>query len=146
MNSNFQGYLLKFQNAPTNPTDEAVFPHKYLAQKPKLKPNIRTDSEAYRDANYDLHRVTIQNHKSKLEFTTIGDITLEQKIEMEVAMRKGLVNELERKYCIKFWNDDVGENQYTTGEFYLVDPEYTPIKITSSTIVYDAITYTFVQY
>lgn len=142
MSTNFAGYLLKFAYGET----EAVFPHKYLAQKPKLKPNQRMEAEAYRDAAANLHRVTLDNHKSRMEFTTVSGVTLEQKIEMETAMAAGLINTTQRKYHLEFWNDDVGVNDYTEGDFYLVDPEYSPIKITDETIVYDAVKYVFVEY
>lgn len=136
--SNFRGYLLKFGNT--------VFPHKYLAQNPKFTPNQRTEAEAYRDANNDLHRITIDNHKSKFEITTLPGLTLEQKIEIENAMNSGLINRTERKYYIEFWNEDVGVNQYQTGYFYLADVSYSQNKITGNTVEYDAITYTFIQY
>lgn len=136
--SNFQGYLLKFGNT--------IFPHKYLAKNPKFTPNRRTEAEAYRDGNNDLHRVTIDNHKSTLEVQIVPDITLEQKIEIENAMHSGLENIVERKYRITFWNDDVHVNDYRTGSFYLSDVSYSYNKIKNSQLYYDTITYTFVEY
>lgn len=133
--SDYKGYLLKF--------GDTVFPHKYLAQNPKFTPNQRTEAEAYRDANNDLHRITINNHKSKLEITTL-DLDLDEKLEVETAMKRGLMNEVERKYTIEFWNDE--ENTYNQGDFYMTDTDYSPRKITDSTIFYDPITYTFVEY
>ena len=136
--SNFQGYLLKF--------GDTIFPHKYLAKNPTFTPNQRTEAEAYRDGNNDLHRVTIDNHKSKLEVTIVPDITLEQKIEIENAMYSGLENIVERKYLITFWNDDVHVNDYRTGSVYLSDVSYSYTKIKNGTLYYDEITYTFVEY
>ena len=135
--SNFRGYLLKF--------GDTIFPHKYLSKTPVFTPNQRIEAEAYRDANNDLHRITIPNHKSKLEITTVP-ITLEQKIEIEEAMIRGLTNGIERKFHITFWNDDIGINDYREGDFYLTDTDYSPYKITSSTIFYEPMKYTFIQY
>lgn len=135
--SNFQGYLLKF--------GDTIFPHKYLAQNPTFTPNQRTEAQAYRDGNNNLHRVTIDNHKSKFEITTLP-ITLEEKIECETAMYSGLENIIERKYIITFWNDDVHVNNYQTGYFYLSDVSYSPTKIKDGTIYYDSIKYTFIEY
>lgn len=138
MLSNFKGYLLKFGNA--------VFPQKYLAQSPTFTPNQRTEAEAYRDVNNDLHRVTINNHKTKIEFSTIPNITLEQKIEIENAMRSGLINEVERKYSITYWNDDI--NDYKSGVFYISDISYNIVRVDTkrNTIVYDAVSYSLIEY
>ncbi|MBQ3691973.1 MAG: hypothetical protein II931_01425 [Clostridia bacterium] len=136
--SNFKGYFLKF--------GDTVFPHKYLAQGAESTPFQRTESTAYRDANNDLHRITIPNHKSKFEITTIPDITLEQKIEIENVMNRGLQNVNERKYLIEYWNDDIGVNDYSTGYFYIPNPTFKWQKITDNTIIYDALTYKFIEY
>lgn len=136
--SNFKGYILKFGNT--------VFPQKYLAQNPTFTPYQRTEAEAYRDANNDLHRVTIDNHKTKIEFSTIPEITLEQKIEIENAMKSGLLNEVERKYRVTYWNDDI--NGYVTGDFYISDISYNYVKVNTikNTLVYDSISYTLIEY
>lgn len=138
MSTNFRGYLIKFGNAD--------FPHKYLAKEPTFTPDQRLDATAYRDANADLHRVTIDNHKSKIEITTVPGLTLEEKIELESAMRSGLLNSVERQYRITYWNDDIEQNCYETGVFYLSDMSYTYEEITDSTIKYSSITYTFIEY
>lgn len=135
--SNFQGYLLKFGNT--------VFPHKYLAQNPVFTPNQRIEAQAFRDGNADLQRVTINNHKSEFELTIVP-ITLEEKIEIENVMYDGLIDMIERKYQITFWNDDVHVNDYRTGDFYLVDVSYSPTKIKDGTICYGEIKYTFIEY
>ena len=135
--SNFQGYLLKFGNT--------VFPHKYLAQNPVFTPNQRVEAQAFRDGNADLQRVTINNHKSKFELTIVP-ITLEEKIEIENVMYDGLIDMIERKYQITFWNDDVHVNDYRTGDFYLADVSYSPTKIKDGTICYSEIKYTFIEY
>lgn len=138
MLSNFQGYILKFGNT--------IFPQKYLAQSPTFTPYQRTEAEAYRDANNDLHRVTINNHKTKIEFSTIPNITLEQKIEIENAMKSGLLNEVERKYRVTYWNDDT--NSYVSGDFYISDMSYNYVKVDTikNTLVYDAISYSLIEY
>lgn len=142
MSTNFKGYLIKFNSTGNTST----FPHEYLAQKPTITPYQRTEAEAYRDANNDLHRVTINNHKSKLEFTTIPGLTLEQKTQLETDMLQGRINAVERKYYLQYWNDDIDVEGYEWGYFYLADVSYTIRKINSNTIVYDSITYTFVEY
>lgn len=140
--SNFKGYLLMFGNNETG----AKRLSKYLAQSPTFTPYQRTEAEAYRDANADLHRVTIDNHKTKIEFATVPSLTLEQKQEIESIMKVGLISEVERKYSVTYWNDDV--NAYVSGEFYIPDTSYNPIKIDTdkNTITYDSISYKLIEY
>lgn len=140
MSNNFQGWQLKF--------GDTLFPQKYLAQDPVFTPKRRAEASAYRDAAYDLHRVTIDNHKTTFEITTLP-ITLDEKIEIEAAMRAGLVGSVERKYFVRYWNDDPesdDSNDYSSGYFYLADVSYTHKHITANTIYYDSIKYSFVEY
>ena len=141
MSTNFKGYLIKF-----NSGGKSTFPHKYLAKEPTFTPDQRLDAIAYRDANADLHRTTINNHKSKLELETIPGLTLEQRIELETDMLQGRLDNIERKYRITYWNDDIDVLNYETGYFYLADISYTIESISDTTIVYSAIKYTFVEY
>lgn len=136
--SNFKGYYLKFGNT--------IFPHKYLAQEPTLTPNQRTEAEAYRDANNDLHRITIDNYKTKMEFTTIEGLTIEDKLIIQNAMDSGLINQVERKYRVTYWNDEI--NDYSTGDFYIPDVSYVPHHIDRyrQTIVYNPVSFTLIEY
>ena len=140
--SNFKGYLIMFGNNETGARKLL----KYLAQNPTFTPYQRTEAEAYRDANNNLHRITIDNHKTKIEFATIPNLTLEQKQEIDSIMKVGLINEVERKYSVTYWNDDV--NAYVTGDFYIPDTSYNLIKIDTdkNTIFYDSITYKLIEY
>lgn len=136
--SNFKGYFLKF--------GDTIFPHKYLAQGNEATPFQRTEAEAYRDGNNDLHRVTFGNHKSTFKITTIPGITLEEKIELENVMSRGLLDSIQRKYQVEYWNDDIGVNDYSTGDFYIPNPTFSRTKIVNNTIVYDSLTYEFIEY
>ena len=136
--SNFKGYFLKF--------GDTIFPHKYLTQGNEATPFQRTEAEAYRDGNNDLHRVTFGNHKSTFKITTIPGITLEEKIEMENVMSRGLLDSIQRKYQVEYWNDDIVVNDYSTGDFYIPNPTFSRTKIVNNTIVYDSLTYEFIEY
>ena len=136
----FRGYIVKF--------GFIVLPHKYLAQNPIITPCQRTELHAYRDANGELHRVTIDNPKTKIEIVTLP-LTLAEKTEIETAMNAGLINALERKFFVEYWNDDPTVNGgvgYRSGYFYLADVSYTYERITTNSIDYGAITYTFIEY
>ncbi len=140
--SNFKGYILMFGS---DEKGASRFQH-YLAQNPTFTPNQRTEAEAYRDADNNLHRVTIDNHKTKIEFSTISDITLEEKQEFESIMRSGLIDSVQRKYRVTYWNDDI--NAYKSGDFYIADTSYSIVKVDTkaNTLKYDSISYTLVEY
>lgn len=140
MVTNFKGYLLKFGNT--------VFPNKYLAiEKCTSTPNTRVELEAYRDDyTQNLTRITAEGKKTKEEFYTIEDLTLEQKIEIQAIMADGLVNELQRKYRVTYWNDE--ENVYKTTDIYIPDITYTRKRIDEkkNTIIYASIKLATIEY
>lgn len=140
MATNFKGYLLKFGNT--------VLPNKYLAiEKCTSTPNARVELEAYRDDyTQNLTRITAEGKKTKEEFYTIEDLTLEQKIEIQAIMADGLVNELQRKYRVTYWNDE--ENVYKTTDIYIPDITYTRKRIDEkkNTIIYASIKLATIEY
>lgn len=138
--TNFEGYLLKF--------GDRVFPNKYLAiDKCKSTPNTRVEIESYRDDyTQELTRITAQGKKTKEEYYTIDDLTLEQKIEIQEIMKAGLIDELQRKYQVTYWNEEI--NDYETTQIYIPDTEYTRkrIDIKNNTIIYEGIRIATVEY
>lgn len=140
MSTNYRGYLIRFNESGSTST----FPQKYLAPGPSTTPDRRLEASAYRDGNGNLQRVTIENYKSEFELITVSNLTLEQKIEIEADMSQGLVDEVQRKYHLEYWDHAV--NDYKTGCFYLKDITYTINKITGETIIYDSIIYKFIEY
>lgn len=132
----FAGYLLKFGNT--------MLSHKYIQLDTyQPVPNQRTELSAYRDNNNYLHRNTSFNHKTTLKFDTIP-LTLLQKIDLQNQMSAGLINSVERKYRITYWNDE--QNCYITSEFYMPDVTYTIRSITKDDIKYEPISYEFIEY
>lgn len=141
--SNFRGYLLKFG------TKQLL--NKYIEYKSyKVTPDQRLEIEAFRDANYLLHRVTSPNYKTKIEFNTRGNMSGEEKVALFNEMKNGLVNEQQRKYNIQYW--DMEKEQYITSAtgFYMPDIQFTIKKITddgeNSKIVYEPIRIAFIEY
>ena len=134
--NNFNGYLLKFGNT--------VFPHSYIQYDTyKPVPSQRTELSAYRDNNNELHRTTSPNHKTTLKFTT-RQLHLEEKIAIQQAMRRGLINEIERKYNITYWNDET--NEYIQAYFYMPDVTYSIIEVKDNDVIYRPIDYEFIEY
>lgn len=135
----YKGYLLKFGNTP--------FPNKYInANSYQAAPLQRTENKAYRDANYLLHRNTNPNSKTSIEFSSRNGLHLKDKIQMKTKFKEGLLDSLERKYKVTYWDDDLDE--YRTGIFYFADPKY-PIMRTDDDkedIIYGPIQFTLTEY
>lgn len=132
----FEGYLLKFGNHK--------LPHKYIQLSSyDTTPNQRTELSATRDNNNYLHRVTSPNHKTTIRFTTLP-LNLAEKSEIQEVMKKGLLNETERKYTVTYWNDET--NTYKTGEFYMPDVNYQIRKIDGNSIDYNPISFELIEY
>ena len=135
--SNFQGYLLKFGSE--------VFPNKYLDfDNQASTPNQRAEAEAYVDANNELHRITLPKYRTKIEYNTIDDLSLADKIAIQDVMFKGLVDAVQRKYLVTYWNDET--NSYETSNFYIPDTTFQIKKITADNIIYRSFKLTLIEY
>jgi asparagine N-glycosylation enzyme membrane subunit Stt3 len=132
----FDGYLIAFGNQ--------ILSHKYIQLSSfDTTPNQRTELSAVRDNNNYLCRVTSPNHKTTIKFTTIP-LNLTEKTTIQAIMLNGLVNEVERKYRITYWNDET--NTYITSEFYMPDVNYQIKKIEGKNIEYNPISFEFIEY
>lgn len=135
--SNFQGYLLKFGSE--------VFPNKYFDfDNQTSTPNQRAEAEAYVDANNELHRITLPKYRTKIEYNTIDDLSLADKIAIQDVMSKGLVDAVQRKYLVTYWNDET--NSYETSNFYIPDTTFQIKKITADNIIYRSFKLTLIEY
>ncbi|MBQ1659043.1 MAG: hypothetical protein II059_04285 [Clostridia bacterium] len=135
--SNFQGYLLKFGSE--------VFPNKYLDfDNQASTPNQRAEAEAYVDANNELHRITLPKYRTKIEYNTIDNLSLADKIAIQNVLSKGLIDSVQRKYLVTYWNDET--NSYETSNFYIPDTTFQIKKITSDNIIYRSFKLTLIEY
>lgn len=143
--SSFKGYFLKF--------GDVVFPSEYLAfDDNSTTPDQRTEAEAYVDANNVLHRVTLPKYRSKLEYNLVDDLHLADKIAIRniVFNSSSIVNEIERKVRVTYWNDAI--NSYVENKmFYIPDTVYPIKKIVKLSddeydIVYRSIKLTLIEY
>lgn len=134
----FKGYLMKF------PKTGEIFPDKYLNPSSyKTTPQQRTEKKANRDALNNLHRVTLANHKSKIVFSTTS-LTLAELREILGMINRAYISKIQRKFQIEYWDDEL--LKYRTMTVYMADVTYTKKKITSDSIDYDPIEFTFVEY
>ena len=137
--SGFQGYLLKFGSVE--------LPNKYLKYDSySATPDQRTEIEAYRDDyTQELHRITAEGVKTKIEAQTVP-MYLEDKIEFMNVLKSGLEDALQRKYNVTYWNDE--ENSYKTGSFYIPDTQFSIHRIDKkrNSILYNSFKLTLIEY
>lgn len=117
----FEGWLIKF--------GEVVLPNSFITSKGwKSNPNQRVELNAYRDSSPQvlLHRETAEGTKTKLELT-IRSLNLEEREAFDNVLgvaTLGFTEKKERKVAVTYWNDDFGIHNYTSGVFYMKDPEF----------------------
>jgi hypothetical protein len=132
----YEGYLIAFGGY--------ILPNSYLIQKGySTTPNQRTELSATRDNNNYLCRVTSPNHKTTIKLTT-GVLHLSDKLAIQSIMAKGLVNEVERKYSVTYYNDET--DSYSTGFFYMPDVTYPVIDTLGNDIIYSSISFELIEY
>lgn len=134
--TDFQGWMLKFGSK--------VLLNKFLAYNDyTATPNQRSEVEAYRDLNNLLHRSTSPNFKTKIDFNT-RPMWLPDKIEMQSVFASGLIDRVQRKYKVTYWDDE--QNTYKSGVFYMPDIEYKPIRVVGNNILYNKIRIALIEY
>lgn len=143
--SNFAGYFLKFTKPDS--LESYTVPGNYIITSSyKASPDMRTELYAIRDGNNLLHRVTSPNFKTKIEFETSPAITLQDRLNFVNGIKKGLINQIERKFYVQYWNDDDFVLNYKYGYFYMPDPEYKILKVEANEIYYDKTRIALIEY
>ena len=147
MATNWRGYLLKAVKT------DAIFDPSYInIGSWDSTPKQREEIKAYRDDNTrNLTRVTADGMKSKFGFRTRENLTLEDKIVIQDFFKAAMEAESnpteakkQRKVELKYWCDD--DNTYKTGMFYIPNMDFPIKKITDKTIIYQELTFQFVEY
>jgi hypothetical protein len=136
----FSGYLLKFGTS--------TLPNKYFNWGGvKSTPDQRTEKEAFTNANNELVRSTYTKYRTKIEITLKPKLNNEQVEQIFKIMKSGLVNAVEQKYQINYYDDK--EFKYKTGYFYMPDPTFPIVQIiegNNPSIIYDSISISFIEY
>lgn len=114
--SNFKGWVLKFGSQ--------VFPHEYIKRSGwKSTPNQRLENDPWSDTKGYLHRDVLPHNRTKIEFETVDDLTLDEKIKCQSVMNSAITNKSERKAKITYWNDET--NTYENANVYIPDIDFT---------------------
>lgn len=134
----FNGYFFKFGST--------ILPNEYIAwEGANSAPDQRTEAEAWTNANNELVRSTYSKYRSKIEFNTRENLTDLDIANIFTIMHESLLNEVEQKYSINYWDDKTGG--YKTGNFYLVDPQFQYKYIDNEgRLHYKSIKFSFVEY
>lgn len=137
--SKYKGYLIKAVDSDVKLNMSWIVRKSYCTT-----PNQREEIEAYRDDyTRDLIRVTAPGKKSKIKFT-LARTDLDTKIAIQAFFSSVMVDKLQRKVHLTFWNDE--DNEYQTGYFYLPDIEWVIEDVTEDTIYYAATQLELQQY
>lgn len=111
----FEGWLLKF--------GDREFPLEHITEEGySCTPNQRQEASVWQDTGGHLHRDTASHYRSKIEITTMDDLTLEEVQEIQSVMNSSIIDKKERKGKVRYWNDE--ENAYKDGEFYIPDTQF----------------------
>ena len=138
--SNFEGYLIKFGNV--------IMPNKYLIVDGwQATPNQRLEADAYRDANGLLHRETLPDYKTEIVLS-VAELDLAEKMEFQSIVNQAMINEMERKVDVTYWNDGTNEYVHSSTGFYLPDIKWTITHVDEEDkdIIYKAFTVKLIEY
>lgn len=135
----FAGYLIKF--------GDTVLPNELLALSGwNTTPNQRIEKSAKRNASQTLIRKTARETKTKINFQTKDNLTLAEKKRIQAVIQSGMVDALQRKVNITYWDDENNDYKTSATGFYIADVQY-PIKsIKGNNIIYGSVKYTLVEY
>lgn len=134
----FQNWLIRLTK--TN----VLFPHNYIKKDTYKSTDLqRAEIKAYRDNNYDLHRVTSPNYKTKIEFQTYK-LSLAQLTEIQTKLRAAMDNFQQRRIQLTYWDNELLD--YRTAIFYMPDKTYNIVTFGGGNINYAPLTFTFIEY
>lgn len=133
----FKGWLLKFG------TQE--FPHELIKYKSwKSTPNQRQEIKAWQDNNGKLHRDTVSHTRTKIEFETVDDLGLDEKMEIQRVMNSSMTDTRQRMADIEYWNDE--SNTYEKATIYVPDTTFPIAEIDDGNIRYSSIRIALIEY
>lgn len=140
MSNNFRGWLIKFGSQ--------VLPNDFLLLEGwSATPNQRTEVDAYRDGNNLLHRETSENFKTKITLS-VREMELEDKIRFQSIVNSGMIDAVQRKVDVTYWNDET--NQYVTSQtgFYIpnFDWKISRVDEENNLLYYKDFTLTLIEY
>lgn len=134
--SEYAGYLLKAY-------DGTILDSYIQADTYSTTPDQRQDSNSYRDGYGELHRTVLPCVCTTIAFSTVP-MNLDDKIAFWDAINSGILDSMERKVKLTYWNDET--NTYCTDTVYIPDTKFPIVSITSDTINYGSVSFQCIGY
>jgi hypothetical protein len=123
----------------------SIIPNTYIVEDTyKCTPDQRQDVDSYRDLNQDLHRNVAEHYKSIVVFETRACLSETRLRTLINLIHSNFLSERERKVHLEYFNTDTGN--YSSGDFYWVQPEYQIMKIDHNEIFYNSMEIKFIEY
>lgn len=132
----FNNYLIKIGN------NDTFFNKFIVASSYKISKKV-IDIDSYRDANGVLHRNAMSHLSYTIEFE-IKPLDNKRMQEFLSAIRSKFIIPLERKVNIEFYLPE--DDEYTSSDFYMPDPELNIERIESGSVYYTKTTIKFIGY
>ena len=137
----FAGYLIKLGGS-----SGTELPLKYIkAEKYKVTPNQRLESEAGRAVTGLLHRTTIAQTKTKIEFDT-PPIDNTQLAELNGLIFAAMTDTHRRDITIYYYDPET--DSYKTANCYMPDADYSikHLDTVNTKVFYDSVRFAFIEY
>ena len=131
----FEGYYIKFGGTP--------FPDVMIDESYQCKANERIVIGSFVDANRTEHKDVSDKTKSTIVLKTKDYLTNDEKNAIINCMNMGLVNEVEDKYTVTFYNPR--KDSYEKITAFVEMSEFKVIKELDSGPVYSSIEITIIQ-
>lgn len=136
--TDWKGYLLKFG------TVEVPLSYIKMDDGNEQTPNQREEIKAERDDyTRKLTRVTADGMITKQSFV-FRSMNIKERRALNTVMKKGLVDEKQRKYHVTYWNDE--NLRYEEGDVYIPDITYKRKEASDKTLIYHEFTMTLIGY
>jgi len=131
----FAGYLLKINGT--------VFPGTYILRDTwNTNPDQIQDDDSFIDGDGVLDRDILPHTRSKIEFSTVPYLNLNEKMAMQEILPTSRTERI--RVTAQYWNDDT--NEYKTGYFYIPDINYPIYDTTDTDILYNSIRVALIEY
>lgn len=136
--TDWKGYLLKFG------TVEVPLSYIKMDEGNEQTPNQREEIKAERDDyTRKLTRVTADGMITKQSFV-FRSMNIKERRALNTVMKKGLVDEKQRKYHVTYWNDE--NLRYEEGDVYIPDITYKRKEANEKNLIYHEFTMTLIGY
>lgn len=132
----YSGFLLKIGSYE--------FPLKYISWESYDVTKQIIDLDSHRNANGVLHRNALSHYSIKIKFDTVGGLSSTTVSKIISGIKENYLISKERKCSVTAYVPE--EDSYITQDMYIADITFPIRKVTSNTILYKPLSFTFIGY